>query len=421
MRHFFSRHRMWKSSSVAVATVITALGCATVATQVAQSATKAACGTIPKVAPKDPHHLLSTLPARVRSAFNGFSGEISKSAYAHYTPPKKPWKIGWVSGSLANGWVRASLDRYNADLKLGEKKGLTSATSYPAYQPSVAQQSPAAELRDYESLVAKGMNAIIITPLSGPALANAVAAAGKKGVVTVTISGPIPSPYAVNAGVSPFLNATMPLSHILKEIGGKGNVLIMRGIPGFPQDDEEYAAATKMLARCPNVKVAAVLNGGYEDSVAKTQIIQWLSAHPGTKIAAVIQDNVMTPGVISAFETLGQTVPPISDAAAQVASLAWESQHLAKGYKTYGTLGGGADQTDAAFRVALRVLSGKGPKVNDIPTVPVLVTPKNVKRITPKGASTTSSADGNGPLGSYAPNSFLNNFFTKKGQPGGLK
>jgi ribose transport system substrate-binding protein len=430
VRYFLGRRRIRPVGPVLLAAVIVGAACATAATargaallQRATSTSGAgACGTVPTLPPKDPAHVLSTLSAKVRFAFNGYAGStIAKSPYLHYKAAPKPWKIGYVSGSVANGWVVASLDRYKEDLAAAAKAGFASPTPYTAYQPSVAQQSPAAELRDYQSLVAKGVNAIILTPLSGPALAQAVTAAGKKGIVTVTISGPVPSPYAVNAGVSSFLTATMPLSHILRQIGGKGNVLIMRGIPGFPQDDQEYAAATSMLARCPNVKVAAVLNGGYENSVAKTQVIQWMSSHPGTTIDAVIQDNTMTPGIIGAFEGLGQKVPPISDANAQAASLAYEAQNVSKGYRTYGTLGGGADQTDAAFRVAMRVLAGYGPKITVIPTVPVLVTPANVKQLTPPGATTNSSADGNGPKGAFAPDSFLNYFFTKKGSPLGKK
>ena len=84
------------------------------------------------------------------------------------------------------------------------------------------------------------------------------------------------SPNSININVNDY---TGPTSKVLKALpGGKGNVLIVRGVESVPVD-QDYAAADKaLLAHCPNVKVVGTVVGDFNVPAAKTAVQEFLAS-----------------------------------------------------------------------------------------------------------------------------------------------
>ena len=74
----------------------------------------------------------------------------------------------------------------------------------------------------------------------------------------------------------------------------------------------------------------------------------------------------MEKGIIEAFEQVGRDVPPVTMGNPDQAGLAYWRDHQADGYHTAATAQPSAAGADAMFRVGMRILEGKGPKITSI-------------------------------------------------------
>ena len=88
-----------------------------------------------------------------------------------------------------------------------------------------------------------------------------------------------------------------------KELGGKGNVLVVEGIPGTSASDSQDKGSKAALARHPDIKVVGSLAGMWTDQVAQTEIQKWLATNPGELNGIIIQD-ASEQGAVARFEAI---------------------------------------------------------------------------------------------------------------------
>jgi ribose transport system substrate-binding protein len=113
--------------------------------------------------------------------------------------------------------------------------------------------------------------------------------------------------------------------------------------------------------------------------VAKSVVLQFLASYPGT-INGVYDGGVVSTGIISAFRQLGKPVPAVTNLGCVIGGLAYWYQNP----NTFGsaaTGSGGYEYNRIPMDIAMRVLEGKGPKLNTIVAEGLLVTPKNLDQI----------------------------------------
>lgn len=377
---------------------------------VEEAQASAECGTFADIPANDPEGIVAGLPVDLQAAFNGYPNEVKTSAFADADAKEGPWKVGLLLGANLNDFTASSIEKLEEKFQEAKEAGLVEGELLTSWAADAASQSPATQVAGFQELVRAGADAIITVPLAGDAMAAAVDEAGKQGVVTVSYGGYIPSAYALNVYQNPYLHLAEVTSRIMADIGGEGDVLMVRGMPILPIDPQQYDAAQAVLSNCENVEVVGEVEGGFTKAGAKTAALQWLTSHPGD-VDAVIQLNAMGPGVISAFEQAGRTVPPVSGNTAQVGDVAYLHENAANGYKTYLTPIGGAGQTEAAFRIAMRTLAGEGPKGTEFTFIPEIITADTVDDYFLEGTNLNSPGDVSGPDQSILPDEQLDAFF----------
>ena len=89
-----------------------------------------------------------------------------------------------------------------------------------------------------------------------------------------------------------------------------------------------------MLKAC-HVNIVGTVTGSFDPTIAKTQVLTFLSSHPGT-VNGVFQVSDMAPGIFSAFAQVGRKVPPVADIGAPAASLVYWKENESNGYKGTG-------------------------------------------------------------------------------------
>ena len=95
------------------------------------------------------------------------------------------------------------------------------------------------QIQQMRQLVDQGVDAIIVCCSNPTALNQTVQYAYERGVPVFSAVGYLTSPYAVNSSANFVVGGDMLGEWMAKEIGGKGNVLVVEGIPGTSASDSQ--------------------------------------------------------------------------------------------------------------------------------------------------------------------------------------
>ncbi|MER5219189.1 substrate-binding domain-containing protein [Streptomyces flaveus] len=416
--HRRARTRVAASSTGIVLTVLLA-GCggssgtvgsgASAGTTDTKGKASADCGQVPTIAPKDPDGAVKALPADLQKAYNAYGEEVFASAWQDKKALGRPAKVGFSYLPASNTFAVGLVKQMEASFAKAKADGLVKGKLVKRIMTDPATMSPAEQIRGYNELVASGVDIIYIVPLSGDAMVAAVDAAGKKGIVTVTLGSTIRSKYAVNVAENSYLNIAEPTALVAEQLKGKGNVVVVRGFQGLSSETIGYKAVKDVLAACPDMKVIGEVNGAYVPPVAKGELLKFLSSHP-QKIDMVAQLGVMGSGIYPAFESTGRDTPKVVDVGASASSLASWKKLEADGYETAGAGGNSTQQAKAWFSTGMLVLQGAGPKVGTITREPSVITKENLADYLPKGAKPSDLGeveDGE----AWMPQEYLDKFF----------
>lgn len=348
------------------------------------------CGDFPAGPVKDPQHVLHLLPQAEQALYAGLPYTIGKSAWTNWKPPKPPWTIGILDGPLEQPNNQSLKRDYTFWMKQLMKEGLVKKYIFlaaPDY--TVASQIP-----QFNSLIQRHVNLIMVEPNSTTALLPEVTAAGKAGIPTVTTSGVIQSPYAMNFANNAWMNGAVPTAYIAYNyMHSKGNILTLTGAPTQPTAIAGVQGAEAALKNCPNIKVVnpAPLNSQYSNSVAKSVVLQFLASYSGT-INGVFDGGVVSTGVIGAFRQLGKPVPAVTNLGMIDGGLAYWAQNPSS-FGSAATGSGGYEYDRVTVDMGIRLLEGKGPKLNTIIAGYCdLITPKNLKQLAAFNKSILGSA-----------------------------
>lgn len=401
---------MVRRSAAGVAVGLLALGLAacgdTKNTDTSGDSTAAAagqCGTIPQQLAKDPDGVLAALGADYLKAYNGYNGTVYKSAWSDWQPAKSSGlTVGVVLSQFSNPWQKGVYDALTA--------GLAKLPQVGKVVPLVSSDNVTDQLQQFRSLVAQKVDFIIYQPLSPDAFVAAADDAAKAGIPTLSIVNSTPTKNTINLVPNPFLQGANQAATVAKNAGGKGTVLGVHGIPGVGIDTDTFAGIKAALALCPDMTLDDSVTGQFQDAVAKTEVLKYLTSHPG-KIAGAVEPGPMTMGIISAFEQAGREVPTVGDAGAQKAALAYWRDHSE--YKGVSIAMGAAAFGDAAVRLTGKILNGDGIKVSDVVIEQPVITSETLSQWVDASWTTTTPGSAEGPAGVFAPDAYLAKLFTK--------
>jgi len=375
---------------------------------------KATCGgPIPTKAPQDPQGVIGKSSPAVKAAFNGYPVPVHPSPWANFKPNHgPPWVIGWAWNELN---ALATGNRAGMDARLAQYKKLGLVSSYIPTLTNTANGA-VQQAQQIRTDVQKKVD-IIISALTSPTAINpAIAEAAKANIPLISESGTATDPHSVNVQANPYLLGAQTATALVNIMHHKGNLLVVDGVPGLSIATFSLAAAKQVFKSCPDIHIVGEVVGFFSQSTAKNEVLKFLATHPG-KIDGVWQDSSMAQGVISAFQQSGRPVPPVADTSADLASLAYWLHHEKDGYQ--GTANGDPAQrmAEAVWDVALRMLEGQGIKYTDVPIVPPIITTKNLPQWVPANWNESVSHTAEGPPNSWAPPSYLDNFFTHPADP----
>ena len=268
------------------------------------------------------------------------------------------YTIGFSNaGGVGNGWREAMLCSAKAQaVKAGNVSKVTIIhrdTDAPG------------QLADIRTLIAQGVNAIIINPSGPDALNPAIAEAIAAGITVIAVDASVTAPGAYNLSNDQEQYAYLGASWLFKAMGDKGAVVYMRGIAGHPADTDRDTGFQKALKEHPGITIAATTVTKWDPATATQQINDVMSA--GTKF-----DGIWTSGVdsniVDALKAANHPFVPIvgADNAGFVTQLLNEKGLVGAAVTNPASIGG------AGVTLALQILSGKKPSGSTVHVTPEL-------------------------------------------------
>jgi ribose transport system substrate-binding protein len=210
------------------------------------------------------------------------------------------WVLGVSNTLVGNGWREEMICAVKAQ----------ALSSGKVSKVIVANRNggPAEQIADIRNLISAGANAIIINPSSANALNAVVAQAAARGVKIVSVDQRITAPQAYNVTNDQVAYGRLGAEWLFKKLGGKGNVVEMRGIAGVPADTDRHRGFQQALRKYPNIKVV------------KQTFTNWSFAPGGKQMLDILNSGVQVDGVwtsgidytvVNAFKTAGKPYVPV--------------------------------------------------------------------------------------------------------------
>jgi ribose transport system substrate-binding protein len=372
------------------------------------SSTPSCVPPVPSQLPKDPEGVAATITGAGKAALGGYPGTVYKSPWSNFKPTHgPPWKIGMSNneGNLNAQDVLIGLKQY-AHANPGKVSSIVVTT--PPTPNDVATQ-----IQQMRSLVQQHVDFIISTLGSPTALNAVIDQAAKANIPVISLLGQSTDKNAVNLQPNPIQLGYFGAKGLVTAMGGGGKVLIVDGIPGLSIDTGILQGGKAVFEACnTSVHVLGTVVGKFDPTIAKTQALTFLSAHPGD-VNGVFQVSDMAPGIFSAFQQLGRKVPPVDDIGAPAASLAYWKENESKGYKGSGVAIPAIKDGTYSMAAALAMLEGRGVKITDIPYTPPVISSGNLDQWIQKGWTTSTNALSDGPPSAIPIPALLNSYFSK--------
>ncbi|MCE7979865.1 MAG: hypothetical protein DYG89_01620 [Caldilinea sp. CFX5] len=256
----------------------------------------------PTAAPKE--------EAAAEGSGNAYLDSLNRRLEESYdtTPFKKdgPYVIALAAQGPTNSW--ATLFDEHARAYVAEKG--TDVIAELLYAD--ANGSADVQVPQVEDLLSQEPDALILVPMGRAALSAPVDRAMAQGVpVILCASGVETDNFVTEVGTNLFDAGAGMAEFVAQELGGKGNIVQMNGIPGVDTAEIMAQGAVDVWSKNPDIKVLDTQYGNWSTADAKKIAEQWIATY-GADINGIWSGGAqMSQGIIEAFKEANLPVPPI--------------------------------------------------------------------------------------------------------------
>src|ERR1700685_4114250 len=183
----------------------------------------------------------------------------------------KKFKIFLSMSYIGNDWQAEAANMVKA---MAARKNFADTADL---QVQVAGPNAQRQIQQLNAMVQQGAQAIVVYPISPTALNNAVRNACDKGVMIIAYDGAISEPCAYNVTINQEEAGRVTAEWLAKKLNGKGNIIVMTGVPGTSVDTLRTKAAKEVFAKYPDIKIVGEAVGMWSQAVARTELSKILA------------------------------------------------------------------------------------------------------------------------------------------------
>lgn len=199
-------------------------------------------------------------------------------------------------------------DKQNAELKMGayfhDNVELKFAAAYDSDERQVQQ---------IDSLVATGIDLLIVAPNQVSTISPAIDRAYDKGIPVIVFERKTSSQkYTAFISADNYEMGHVMGEYIASRLGGKGNVLEIKGLEGSSPAIERHNGFMDAIKGYPGIKVVGSLQGDWTETTANERTKQWLDNNKDVHVDLVFGANDRTAmGARKAFSPLTSHPTPL--------------------------------------------------------------------------------------------------------------
>lgn len=216
-----------------------------------------------------------------------------------------------------------------------------------------AQFDQKKQIADIEDLIAQNVDAIIVQPVTSTSADASIAKAIAAGIPVVLHTGRIESDAfttEIQGGAEHF--GKVMGDFLVKELGGEGNIWVLRGLAGHPEDTNRYNGLRQSLEGT-KVNILAEEHGDWQYDKSKKLCETLYLNNP--EVDGIWSSGAdMTRACVDVFKQFGAEIPPISGEG----NNGFFGQWIKDGFKSISAEYSPA-QGSAGVRAAVALLEGK--------------------------------------------------------------
>jgi len=287
-----------------------------------------------------------------------FSAAPSNDSMVSYPAKDGPYTIGISNSFIGNAWRTQMIQMAKAwaaspDVASKIKDLIVVSTG----------EDVEAQIAAMDNMIALGVDAIILDAATPTGFDAVIQRAADAGVIVVSFDNIVTAPQAVLVNEDQVEFGKVMAEDLVKRMGGKGNVVMVNGVPGTSVDTDRNTGAKAVFSQYPDIKISAELEGDWGSGVAQQAMADFLATQPVIN-GVWIQGG--GPGVIQAFDDAHYGLVPMAGEAENGFRKALAER------QADGLVGISVGQTpgmvDVAMQAALELLQGRElPRVISMP------------------------------------------------------
>lgn len=162
------------------------------------------------------------------------------------------------------------------------------------------------QISDVEDLIQKKIDVLLINATQAGAQA-VIEKAAKANIKVITLQRQIPSPaVSSHIGTDNVVIGSLGAEWIASRLGGKGNVVVLEGIPGAASSEDRKKGAAKVFPKYSGIKIVSQQTAEYDRAKALHVMENILQAQPNIDAVYCFNDE-MAMGALSAVKAAKRT------------------------------------------------------------------------------------------------------------------
>ena len=186
----------------------------------------------------------------------------------------KTYKVGFSNVWVGNTWGVQCVNELEAFLKNNDQ-----VSEYYIYN---ADNDVNKQISDIEDLIAKGVDMLILQPISAESVAAVVEEAYDAGIVVVDCTSPLSDAtdkYNVSVVARDYDFGYVGAKWLCEQLGGEGNIVCLDGMAGLSSAVLRMEGANAAFSEYPGIKVLASEYANWDYATAKPVMENLMAAY----------------------------------------------------------------------------------------------------------------------------------------------
>jgi ribose transport system substrate-binding protein len=210
-------------------------------------------------------------------------------------------KIALSNSYIGNKWRIEMENVFKAALQMEPFKSEVDGSWFNSGN-DVSKQS-----QQLSNLIAERVDAIVVNAASPTGLNGVLNQAAERGVLVVSFDNVVTTTKALKVNTDQFKFGEMLADWLAKKLNGKGNVIMVTGVPGTFVDQDRNKGADSIWAKNPGIKVVSRYTGMWDSSTAERNTAAVVNSLP--QIDGIWCQGG-TDGVLKALLAANRPLPP---------------------------------------------------------------------------------------------------------------